>query len=238
MRDRDAYDRNKAKQETNRKKSFIQRWKIRLGNADRITQILLVAFTFGIAVIGFLQWKTFEKQWLTLEKTDDTLKETLRANIESSRAFIFVTNYELHQQQAIWRIMLKWENSGTTPPSEMISRINWKFFPGKMPDSWHFPDFGPNGTEDQPPEDKRAFVGPRTTSYAAPIDIIQPTMDMARTNLGRIYFWGWTEYNDVFEGTERHRTEFCNEMVFTANFVIFPLCDRHNCIDKECKKKK
>jgi hypothetical protein len=29
---------------------------------------------------------------------------------------------------------------------------------------------------------------------------------------GRIFIWGWGEYNDVFKGTTLHRTEFCIEL--------------------------
>ena len=75
MSDRDAYERNKVKYAAHYKKIFWKRWKDRFGNADRVTQIILAAFTLGLVIVGFLQWRT-------LDKTDATLKATQRPWIE------------------------------------------------------------------------------------------------------------------------------------------------------------
>jgi len=58
-----------------------------------------------------------------------------------------------------------------------------------------------------------------------------------------MFFYGWFEYDDVFEGTRRHRTEFA----FKVNFITDPRIPnvikamrfdpygtRYNCIDKGC----
>ena len=50
--------------------AFWERWK-----GDRVIQILLAAFTFGIVIVGYLQWRT-------LAKTDATLKAAQRPWIE------------------------------------------------------------------------------------------------------------------------------------------------------------
>ena len=54
------------------------------------------------------------------------------------------------------------------------------------------------------------------------------------------YFWGWVEYDDVFEGTSRHRTEFC----FWVERVRFPQTgamamglrphSRFSAVDRDC----
>ena len=37
--------------------------------------------------------------------------------------------------------------------------------------------------------------------------------DKARSEGAHIYMWGWTDYDDVFQRTKRHRTEFCLEII-------------------------
>ena len=53
----------------------------------------------------------------------------------------------------------------------------------------------------------------------------------------RWYVWGWAEYDDVFSGTSRHRTEFCFEVKATRDphtneiYVAFPMHKRFNAAD-------
>ena len=58
-----------------------------------------------------------------------------------------------------------------------------------------------------------------------------------------MFVWGWAEYDDVFEGTRRHRTEFCNEIVAVGDLndylktsFNFPIYSRHNGADADCMK--
>ena len=95
----------------------------------------------------------------------------------------------------------------------MHSRVNWKFFPGEPPPDYDYPDFDARGNVDISPETHPAFVGPKATSYTAPLDI---PMDIIKAGTNRIFIWGWMEYDDTLKGTlgtPRHRTEFCNELV-------------------------
>ncbi len=77
----DAYYRNKAKQEASRKKPFVERWRIGLSNPDRVTQSLLVVFTFGIVAVGFLQWCTL-KSTLTANKLDQRAWVSIKIDID------------------------------------------------------------------------------------------------------------------------------------------------------------
>jgi len=55
-------------------------------------------------------------------------------------------------------------------------------------------------------------------------------------------FWGWVEYDDIFSGTPRHRTEFAFQIVRTRPPNSTELCvsfqplDRFNAIDGGCTR--
>jgi hypothetical protein len=85
--------------------------------------------------------------------------------------------------------------------------------PGEPPFDFTYPNLDRNGNVDLSPETTPAFVGPQSATFAAALDIPIPWIDRVRRGDGRIFIWGWTEYNDVFKTTIHHRTEFCNELV-------------------------
>jgi hypothetical protein len=69
-----------------------------------------------------------------------------------------------------------------------------------------------------------------------PVEIL----DKTRSGRAHVYLWGWTDYDDIFQGTKRHRTEFCVEIIVhgdvrteTCQFS-FPQQGRHNGSDKQC----
>ncbi len=51
---------------------------------------------------------------------------------------------------------------------------------------------------------------------------------------------GWAEYDDVFSGTKRHRTEFCHELIVGGNpaagkaTITLSVYPRFNGMDEEC----
>ena len=59
---------------------------------------------------------------------------------------------------------------------------------------------------------------------------------------GRSQFmvWGWAEYDDIFTGTKRHRTEFAAQLKVTSpdggkSFAVIPMArPNYNGSDEEC----
>jgi hypothetical protein len=64
-----------------------------------------------------------------------------------------------------------------------------------------------------------------------------------------VFLYGWVEYDDVFEGTPRHRTEYCTQIVVEGDVTIHTLPGnpeqphvpfryqghkKHNGADEEC----
>jgi hypothetical protein len=190
------------------------------------------AATIAIAILtGVLAWYANGQEKILTQQIEDS-----RA---SQRAFVFIRTFEVQPFGDVIRIMPQWKNSGTTPTVKMRSHDNWKWFPAEPPSNYSYPDLDSAGDETNAPESGVAFVGPQSNSYAAALDIPIDWIERVRKREGRIFIWGWAEYNDVFSDTVRHHTEFGNELVIKSltrdpagkeidAALIFPICGRHN----------
>jgi hypothetical protein len=133
------------------------------------------------------------------------------------------------------RLIFAWENSGTTPTKCLVTHMSWALFTPDIPSNYDFPDFGAG--------DSRSLIGPKSTSNMMAIDVPIDTFRSVQAGTHRLYTWGWADYNDIFNGTERHRTEVSAETLVTGNlndvvpgltFVVLP---RFNGADSETMKK-
>src|ERR1700693_2571114 len=75
-----------------------------------------------------------------------------------------------------------------------------------IPDGFRFADY-PGG------RCTPSVIGPRSETYI-PVNIAIQDAIAAHERRKRILVYGWLEYNDIFEGSRRHRTEFCYEFEF------------------------
>jgi hypothetical protein len=118
----------------------------------------------------------------------------------------------------------------------MFSHVSSEFFDGEMSADFAFPDSGD-------PTRVPTLIGPGAVilSSAFLYDAKDPRVAAVHTGAKHLYIWGWAEYDDIFEGTPRHRTEFCYEVFFVG--AAFPnkvqLATRmhrlHNAADEDCK---
>lgn len=158
--------------------------------------------------------------------------------IVNQRAFVFVKNISAvvisdtssgYSAPHVWRITAVFENSGDTPAKKLLSCISWENFENEITDRFDFPD------KSKP---TYAFVGPKAIIHSNHIDIPYDAIDRA-TNFSdlfhyHIYLWGWVEYNDVFNETKRHRTEFCYKIEMDRGAMSFRAHHKHNAADEEC----
>jgi len=146
--------------------------------------------------------------------------------ISSRRAFVFVDKVIDTDPSSTENVRTEviWKNSGETPAKGLL--INYDWHPN-IPDSFQF--FEPIGREPL-----HAFMGPKAT-----ISIIIDIQERWPTGLYRsgFYIYGWAEYDDIFPNTQRHRTEFCFEIVSTPLGRKYIHCKKHNAIDDECYHK-
>ena len=165
--------------------------------------------------------------------------------IATQRAFVSIKEFQTFVLANNLIIMPRWQNTGGTPTRKMTNHANWKYFPGAIPEDFDFKDLGSDGKPDDGKSNQPMFIAPKGDQFSETLRIPIEFVDLARTHRGQILMWGWTEYDDVFLGTLRHRTEFENVLEVT-NIAVgndkqvtaglsFRQYKKHNCADGECK---
>jgi hypothetical protein len=153
--------------------------------------------------------------------------------IHTDRAFVFVRKFNLDivQSGAEWWISVDWENSGNTPAKDFFNRVNCKTFITEPGNEFGFPDQPGN-------EAMRCLVGPKAIESSAILKIPISVINGVREKKRRLFVWGWAEYDDRFNKTEPHRTEFCDEVIIDPSGIpIRRLYRLHNGADGECYHK-
>jgi hypothetical protein len=129
--------------------------------------------------------------------------------VDTDRAFVFPREVKWiackdikTDAVAYWEIAVIWENGGKTPTRHLRVFINLHLDPNVLPDEFEFPDVG---TETIP-----TLIPPGGgTIESSKLAITLANLEKIRDGKAHLYTWGWAEYDDVFERTQRHRTEFC-----------------------------
>jgi hypothetical protein len=163
---------------------------------------------------------------------------------EQLRAYVTVQelNIQLHRRAPLpgayggvtegqirfYRLAIALKNGGATPAVKAKININHDVFADGIPSDFNFPD-----------SDKMvdALIGPQVL-WMTP-SVLIGAIEIEIVDALR-YIWGWIEYDDVFEGTFRHRTEFCFRIIFERikdtqePYVRYEAHSRHNAIDQDC----
>ncbi len=213
---------------------------------------VLGIFTGLLAIVSGTQIYFLMRADTTARTAADAATAQVRlskdALINTERAFIFVS--KIHAMAGLkgstgevidWSFYCVWENAGGTATRRMFMQTNWHSFDGEIPDDFDFRDLGKG-------ERIPMMVGPKSTTLGAASVVPIALLMAAYEKKKRIYMWGWVEYNDVFEGTRRHRTEYCYEIVAVGRPDIaahggephipfeYRGHKRHNGTDEECLK--
>jgi hypothetical protein len=214
----------------------------------KLTDWLLAAFTFALVVFTGLLYRATARLW---EATREQAELTRTALIHTQRAFVFVKEVADSRTTMLlpvrltgppvsrtigWKISLRWENSGATPTKDLITYVSGKTFDKVLPEDFSFEDIpGENSTP--------GILGPQAVVAMGDMNVPMEIMQEIYEKKTHFYMWGWAEYNDVFDETDRHRTEFCYKIEFTgepfpeATGMVYRLHHKHNGADKECMKK-
>jgi len=173
-------------------------------------------------------------------------RESTAVTLAKDRAFVFVDDivFERDPDTTGLGARIVWKNGGATPTKAFRSYVNINYWVYPLPKQFEYQDIG------QAPI-QRALVGPQATmkSGLLPIDSQYADVAYQRSQKGRshgacLLIWGWCEYNDVFAGTKRHRTEFCREVIISnpgnpdilgIGALHFPTT-KYNNTDDECLK--
>lgn len=211
----------------------------------KIGEFAVAAFTLFLVIFTALLWGSTHRLW---KVTSDTLTHAERTAIRQLRAYVSVKEILMEQfrhpdkptiyagitQQGDihhFRMGAIVENGGATPTRKAIINVNHELRDTALPSNFTFPDG--ELTEN-------AAIGPGGT-YGTPgffVSIADIRKIIAKEK--KLYVWGWIDYNDVFDDTPRHRTEFCfdispDEVPDGTNlYMRFPTHGRYNGIDGDC----
>jgi hypothetical protein len=112
----------------------------------------------------------------------------------------------------------------------MLFNFSFRSFLDRMPDDFDFAD-------SEPP--KHDVIGPRAVLTLPGIDVPATELESSIGKDLRWYIWAWVEYDDIFQGTRRHRTEYCCEVSIRRHPVTneigigFPISGKFNGADGE-----
>lgn len=196
-------------------------------------QIAIGAFT--IIGLAFTVYYTRETAKAAVDATDIAK----RALHDLERPFVFVKEldwfYEENPQTGVFyqgRLSVVLENSGSTPATRMTYSVNCGHIAASDIETYNFDDQTRNSVS-------KGVLGPKATLTTASQRISAATVTQLMPNVDRWFIWGAIEYDDVFEGTARHRTEYCfeiraREMANKNLFFWFPMHNRFNATDGDC----
>lgn len=113
-----------------------------------------------------------------------------------------------------WSFHIVWQNTGATPTRDMLTHTSIRFEESGIPEGYRFPDMWIIRKEQVYPP---VTLSPNST-FAEDIGMF--SIDQLREVINgkkTLYFYGWADYNDVFSDSERHRTEFCAQVLFPGD---------------------
>jgi hypothetical protein len=227
MSDRNTYRRQNAERDAHRKKPFRQTLRSSLTNPNIITQALLVAFTFALALVGWLQWGT-------LEKSEETARVTQRPYVSAPELRI------VKREPIYWMFQVMVENSGGTPTKDLRYVVVSSY------------NVAPTDPEDaflHPKEPylifSGGFIAPKSKTALLPGEsgLPQSVIDQMANDKSYFYIFGVIHYRDRFFGTPEHVTKFC----FGALAIKgqdgrgtpgWDVCRHWNCVDEDCQNDK
>jgi hypothetical protein len=179
----------------------------------------LIVATAALWVLSFLQSRDLRAAVVAVQESSAAARQGVelmqRALVVTQRATVIAG-----EPKAVWlrdadgrlvgcRLLVTWHNVGNTPTRDMVAAVAGQAAEKPPSQASALPDAN---VRRQP-----AIVGPNAVINSAYVNL--PIGLVADILHHRAYylFAGWAEYNDVFDGTPRHRVEFCYWLEFEGD---------------------
>jgi hypothetical protein len=195
----------------------------------KITDILLALFTGVLVVLGWIQARRMretvaaaKESAAVAEKSARTAEEAL---VAGQRAFMFIREIKtfLHQDPETgkfhWTIHPVWANSGNTPTRGLSINTTYRLLDKPLPANYEFPESKENLIP--------TIAGPRSMVEASPGTLSGEDLEAVQQGKKFFYIWGWAEYHDMFEGTKKRVTRFCNQLIEIDGNPMMPVDERN-----------
>lgn len=218
----------------------------------KATDLAFLACAVFLLMLGFFlsTWmrtalRASEKSAQASEKSAGLADQALMA---AQRPYVFLkeiqvslTKNPINEEIQTCTLQPVWENTGTTPTKNGRAHVSWKYFERAVPADFDFSDFDDLGNRILSYEAYRPLiVGPKATALSPVINIEPAILRQVRDLQGKLLIWGWAEYDEIFPGAKRHRTEFCYQVAVSgspASHVGFSQYHLHNGVDEDCGRK-
>lgn len=204
-------------------------------------------FTLVVGLFTGALWLSTRALW---QVTTDTLKHSERTAVRELRAYISVKELSMQPFRGpdmlsiqggvvegpihSYRISAIVENGGQTPTRNALINTNHALRDAELPSDFDFPDGEVTET---------AAIGARGTLGTPGFFVSISEVQHVSAKTKKLYFWGWIDYDDVFDDTPRHRTEFCFDVTADEmpdrgqTYMRFPAHGRYNGADRDCVRR-
>lgn len=170
------------------------------GAVTALATMFIAVFTVVLAIVS-------RKQAIL---TRQSVQIAERALISTERAFVFVEDFvpdfsftPRQLQINYFRVKPRWRNNGTTPTKDMTVSVNWTHWPGESVTGI---GIYPEGRT------KRMFLAPQAVEWSEAVEIPAEVATQALQGKQKLFIWGRVDYDDIFDGTSRHFTEWCYQI--------------------------
>ena len=234
--------------EDREKKRSADLWLVRWTFALFAATVGLIFATGVLGWFGFRQSRDMKASIGAAQSAaraaEDQLALSRDALVTTERAFVFCERVDARwtarketEEISGWTFVIIWKNSGKTPTKRARSNSNsWiAIDAGDLPGDFDFPDYDR--------ESPNIMIGPNAVMHSGHFAIPIDTLQKLHANRGHAYLWGWCDYDDTFAGTQRHRAEFCFEIVVTGNPIYkeggfaYRMRGPFNGFDEDCYRK-
>ncbi|HYD96973.1 MAG TPA: hypothetical protein VEC01_16715 [Noviherbaspirillum sp.] len=181
----------------------------------KITDVLIALFTGLLVLLGWTLARRTGEATAAARDSAAVAEKSARAAEEAlvagQRAFMFIREIKtiLHQDPETgkyhWTIHPVWANSGNTPTRGLSIHTSYRLLDAPLTKD--------DGFHDSHGERMPTVAGPRSMVEASPGTISSDDLEAVQNGTKFFYIWGWAEYHDIFEGTKKRLTRFCNQLV-------------------------
>lgn len=195
----------------------------------KVTDALVALFAGLLVLLGSIQARRMREAIGTAKSSAAVAEKSARlaedALVSGQRAFMFIREIKtvVHQDPETgryqWSIHPIWANSGNTPTKGLSINTTYRLLDEPLPKDYDFPQ----SREDLIP----TIAGPRSMVEAVSGAISSEDLEAVQNGKKYFYIWGWAEYHDIFEGTRKHVTRFCNQLIQVDGHTAAPI-NEHN----------
>lgn len=195
----------------------------------KITDVFVAVFAGLLVLLAWIQAQRMRDAVRVAAGSADVAEKSARvaeeALISGQRAFMFIREIKtfLHHDAKSgkfhWTVHPVWANSGNTPTRALSINTTYRLLDEPLPKDYDFSQSGEGLTP--------SIAGPRSMVEATPGTISSEDLQAVQEGKKYFYIWGWAEYHDIFEGTRKRMTRFCNQLIEVDGDTSAPANEHH-----------